>query len=95
MELLENTEKRIMLCVHAFLFGSLACAVGAIERLPWTNEVQEDAGRALVMGTDWTAPAPAPVRNIQHPHKNTYTLPACTHIQTLVPISSHHGETVP
>lgn len=61
------------MCVCVFLIYSLACAAGATEHLPWMNEAQEDAGRALVMGTDWTAPAPAPVRNIQAPHKCTHT----------------------
>lgn len=60
-----------MVCVCAFLFCSPACAAGATEHLPWKNEVQEDAGRALVMGTDQTVPALAPVRNTQALHKHT------------------------
>ncbi len=41
----------VCVCVCVFSSRSLACAAGATERLPWMNEVQEDAGRALATGT--------------------------------------------
>lgn len=53
------------------LSRSLACAAGATGHLLWTNEARGGAGRALVTGTGWTAPAP--VRNTQALHKHTHT----------------------
>jgi len=90
MALLEKDFQQLSYIV--LLSCSRACVAGATERLLWMSGAQGDDGRALATGTDWTAPAPAPVRNTQAPHKHTHLLHSQNY-QINVPISSHHGET--
>lgn len=81
-------EKPKIMCV--FMSYSLVCAAGATEHPPSKNGAQEDAGKSLATGTDWTAqaptPTPAPFRNTQAPPKWLENLLCQTH----VPIS--YGE---
>lgn len=71
---------------------SLACAVGATEHLLWISRASVDTGRAHATEMDLTAPAPAPVRNIQALHKRTHS--SLSSLSNHNPISSWRNSSV-